>query len=144
LVGFAFKWVRVGWTYEGPSHAGGTRPLTLWFTSLRLFGGNAEFVSHSHQINQRPRLHLSRDLAAMDLHRHLAQFELSCDLFVRTTRDDEREDFSFSQRQRIEARLQFGTNFGLLTPSTVALDRHLDRIEQLLLGTLSAKEGNPT
>ncbi len=69
----------------------------------------------------------------MDLHRHLAQLEMSCNLFVPAAADDERKDFSFARGQRIEALPQFGNNTGLKPPGAIALDPRLDRIEQMLL-----------
>ena len=42
-----------------------------WAVPLRFFGGNAQLVSHSRQLNQRGRSHLAHDLAAMDLYRHV-------------------------------------------------------------------------
>ena len=78
----------------------------LWFSRLRPAGRDAELVRHPHQSDQGLRLHLPRDLAAMHLHRHLAQIELGGDLFVRTTGHDEREHFPLAHRQRGEARLR--------------------------------------
>lgn len=56
----------------------------------------------------------------MNLHRHLAQFGLSCNLFVRAAGNDERQDFALARRQGIEALLQFGNNFALLPPGAIA------------------------
>src|SRR5271166_6717882 len=69
----------------------------------------------------------------MDLHRHLAQLELTRDLFVWTAGDDERQDLLFARRQSIEALPQLGNKLGLLAPGAITLDPRLDRIEQLLL-----------
>jgi hypothetical protein len=43
------------------------RQVVLWFRCLPPSGGDAERVGHSHQIDHGLRLHLSHDLAAMDL-----------------------------------------------------------------------------
>ncbi len=69
----------------------------------------------------------------MDLDRHFAQFELSGNLLVAATGDDERKDLSFARRQGLETFLQFGDKFGLSPTGAVALDPRLDRIEQFLL-----------
>src|SRR5262249_33742407 len=107
---------------------------------LRLSVRHAECVGHSHQVDQRPRSHLSHDLAAMDLHRHLAQFRLRGNLIVSATSDNESQNFSLARRQGIEALLQLGNNLGFLPPDTIALDPRLDRIEQFLLAQWLGQE----
>jgi hypothetical protein len=115
-----------------------TRRLVLWFRRRLsdrsgFFGRNPELVGHSHQIDQRLRSHLSHDLAAMDLHSHLAQLELTSNLLVQESCDDDWQDFSFARRQRIEALPQLGDKLVLLTSNAIARDARLNGIEQFLL-----------
>src|ERR1700676_3108727 len=69
----------------------------------------------------------------MNLDCRLAQFGFGCNLFVPAAGNNERQDLSFARRQGIEAPLQFGNNLGLLPSGAIALNPHMDRIEQLLL-----------
>src|SRR5450631_77230 len=73
----------------------GISRLMLWFRPLRFFGGQTETVRHPGQLDDRGRSHFFGDLAPVHLDRHLAQLELRCDLLVRTTGDDECENFPF-------------------------------------------------
>src|SRR6266446_6275118 len=117
-------------TYSGRRSARGTSGLVLWFRSASarplngsgFFRGNAQPVGHSHQIDQGFRAHLSHDLAAMDLHRHLAQLELIGDLLAGPAADHQGDDLPLACRQRIEALPQFGNKAGLLAPGPVTFD----------------------
>src|SRR5262249_39728344 len=100
--------------------------------SLGLLGGDTELIRHTYQIDQRPGLHLPHDVAAMDLHRCLAQLKLSCNLLVRASSDDECEDFSFARCQDIKAVLQAVVEPELLASSSITFDPCLDRIKQIL------------
>jgi hypothetical protein len=91
--------------------------------------GNPELVGHSHQFHQRLRAHLSHDLAAMDLHGHLAQLELTSNLLVQASCDDEWHDFSFARRQGIEAFPQLGNKLVLLMSNAIARAARLNGIE---------------
>ena len=108
------------------------RHVVLWFRCLPPSGGDAERVGHSHQIDHGLRLHLSHDLAAMDLSPSLARFRLSRNLFVVATGHDESQDFWPARRQGIEALAQFRHHVGLLPPGTIVLDPRLDGTEQLI------------
>src|SRR6266403_3841239 len=83
-------------------HGVGKSPTYRWQGlrhKLGRFGlpsGNAKLIGHSHHLDQRLRSHLAQRLAAVDLHRHLAQLELMCNLLVWASGNDEREDFSFA------------------------------------------------
>src|SRR6202162_4278827 len=63
---------------------------------LRRCGRLAQPVRHSHELGQRSRVHLPHDLPAVNLHRHLAQAELRCDLLVGPPDDDERHDLTLA------------------------------------------------
>ena len=117
-------WRRRSYRPRGQDEGGNPVPQ-----SLGLLGGDAELIRHTHQIDQRPGLHLSHDLASMDLHRCLAQLKLSCNLLVRASGDDEREDFPFARSQDIKAILQACDESELLALSSIMLDPCLDCIE---------------
>src|SRR5258708_19103945 len=68
----------------------------------------------------------------MDLHRHLAQLELTSNLLVQASCDDEWQEFSFARCQGIEALPQLGNKLVLLTSNAIALDARLNGIEQFL------------
>ena len=63
--------------------------LVLWFRRLRRVGGKPKLVRHAHQIDHRFRMHLVRDLAAVNLDGHLAQPEMGGNLLVRPPGHDE-------------------------------------------------------
>ena len=69
----------------------------------------------------------------MDLHRHLAQFELRRNLFVWAAGDSVGQNFSFARRQRIKSLLKLGNILFPRARGAIALDSRLDGIEQLLL-----------
>src|SRR5439155_22655632 len=63
-----------------------------------------------HEISDRPGLHLPHHLAAVGLHRDLADAELAADLLVQTARDDECHDLALAPAERgvtLPQRLQF-------------------------------------
>src|SRR5712671_2305117 len=56
----------------------------------------AEPRGHCHQVGERVSLHLSHHLAAVCLHRDLADAELAADLLVHQAGDDQRHDLPFA------------------------------------------------
>src|SRR5262249_40782664 len=67
---------------------------------------NAQFVGHSHELRERPSLHLPHDLAAMHTDRDLARTEIAGGLLVQKACNDEGQDFTFPGSQPIVVRLQ--------------------------------------
>src|SRR6267143_6317011 len=63
--------------------------LNFGCSRLCFYIRDAGFVGHSDQIRQARRLHLAKDLTAMDLRCHLADPELGSDLLVQPAGDDQ-------------------------------------------------------
>ena len=108
---------------------------------LRLFAGETEIIGHAHEVDQRLRSHLSHDLATMNFDCHLAQFELSRDLFVQLPGHDERQDLSLARGQRVEAPLQFRDQRGPLAPGPILLDPGAGRFGQICARVEPCREG---
>src|SRR6476661_9992204 len=98
----------VSWVPGAPHSLRGARkkrrnPAYFQNLALSLSAGDTEIVGHSHQIDQGFRLHLSRDPAAVDLHRLYAQPQQGRNLLGRATADDMRQDFAFARCQQLKA-----------------------------------------
>ncbi|HEX9405189.1 MAG TPA: hypothetical protein VF917_12215, partial [Steroidobacteraceae bacterium] len=95
--------------------------------------GPGQPVGCAHELGQGAGPHLPHDLAAMNLHRHLAQSELGGDLLVRAPDDDKSHDVPLALGQGGVALPQIGDERGVPAPVPIALDRRLNRIEHVLI-----------
>src|SRR6267142_1796368 len=102
-------------------------------SSIGFTWGSLDPGRHPDQLRERPRLHLPHDAAAMDLDRDLAGSQLRGDLLVEHPRDDEGHDLALPRRQPGVTVLQRRQLVLLLPGDLVALERLLDRIEQVLV-----------
>src|SRR5260370_41575798 len=67
----------------------GHRSVPLELYVLRLGPADPKRLRHSHQIGQRTRTHFPHDMAAMDLHRELGEFQFARDLLVHHAGSDQ-------------------------------------------------------
>src|SRR5882762_1047003 len=79
-----------------------TNLVELWLELVCLYIRDAGFVGHSDQIRQARRLHLAKDLTAMDLRCHLADPELGSDLLVQPAGDDQLHHLPLAFGQRLK------------------------------------------
>src|SRR5271170_6026251 len=94
-------------------------PPTADLRSFRLFRHELELVRHSGEIGQGRRLHFSHHLAAMDLHRDLADAEVAGNLLVEAAPRDLDQDFALTQGQAVEPFPKRGQGPLLLAPGAV-------------------------
>src|SRR5215467_2901658 len=71
-----------------------------WYNPLGgASAGGVQSVSHTYQLRDRFRQHLSHDLPTVDLHGHHAQSERGRDLLVYASRDDELHHLFFARSE---------------------------------------------
>jgi len=78
-------------------------------------------------------LHFPHDVAAVHLHRDLADIQLGGDLLIQESSGNEADDLLLAGRQRRKLAPQDGDMFLLLTPSSMPFDRQANGIKQLLV-----------
>src|ERR1700730_3716455 len=107
---------------------------------LRRCGRLAQPVRHSHELGKRSRVHLPHDLPAVNLHRHLAQAQVRCNLLVGPSDDNKRHDLPLALGKSSEALAQLGKANRLAASFPVTLDRRVNCIEHILIVKRLAEE----
>src|SRR5260370_4363037 len=88
--------------------------------------GPGQPVGCAHELGQGAGPHLPHELAAMNLHRHLAQIELGGDLLVRAPDDDKSHDMTLPLVQGGVSLPQIVDERRVPPPFPIALDRRLN------------------
>src|ERR1700688_4726781 len=110
---------------------------------LLLAGWTHKFCCHSDQFSQGLSLHLTHDMPALDLHSDFARSQFISYLLIQPARNHQAHDLALACRQRFVALSQFAEFTFLLPGNSVAIQRLLDRIQQVLVPKGFGKELHP-
>src|SRR6476620_3439092 len=102
-------------------------------TLERSLSAHAERLGHEHELGKRLRVHLSHDVAAVDLNRYLGDAHLGGNLLVHESGGDQRHDLPLARGQLFEEPLELFPPLRFLAPFPDALERDCDRVEQILI-----------
>src|ERR1700688_4606481 len=107
---------------QGRLYVGAGGPLRRF----RVCNRDSHFLSHSYQLRQRVRAHLSHELTAMDLNRGFASSDFGGNLFIEKAGNYQWQTLPLPRCQPFKALSQCGNFRFSLTTGAVALQRELN------------------
>src|SRR5262249_22597731 len=111
-----------------------------WVYPSCLAGVEAEGLGHFHEVSDRARAHLARDVAPVDLHGDLGEAHPGGNLLVHQASGHELHDLLLALRQGREIGAHGGVRLILLASRAVASKRELHSVEHVLIAEWLGQE----